>query len=108
MKTGCRRTALSTVGQSELHPGDGLEVRHFGRTRFLPNWQPAPIKAPAFLPWGSRRLAVRGRLAGGERWIRTLGPRVMDGDHHLGHDAVRRAPTVRLCGRRRSVATDPA
>src|ERR1700720_5008574 len=73
MKTGCRRTALSTVGQSELHPGDGLEVRHFGRTRFLPNWQPAPIKAPAFLPWGSRRLAVRGRLAGGGRRIRTSG-----------------------------------
>jgi hypothetical protein len=38
-------------------PKTGLEVRHFGRTRFLPNWQPAPIKAPAFLPWargGSR------------------------------------------------------
>ena len=34
---------------------------------------------------------------------------VMDGDHHLvGHDGVRRAPTVRLCGRRRSVATHPA
>jgi hypothetical protein len=49
-----------------------------------------------------------GLFAGG-RWIRTLGPLVMDGDHHLvGHDGVRRAPTVRLCGRRRSVATDPA
>jgi hypothetical protein len=54
MKTGCRRTALSRVWHCELHPGDGLEVRRFGRTRFLPNWQPAPIKAPAFLPWGSR------------------------------------------------------
>jgi hypothetical protein len=54
MKRGYRRTALSRVWQCELHPGDGLEVRHFGRTRFLPNWQPAPIKAPAFFPWGSR------------------------------------------------------
>src|SRR5258705_4338629 len=39
-------------------------------------------------------------LSAGGRWIRTLGPLVMDGDHHLGHDGVRRAPTVRLCGRR--------
>ena len=54
MKRSYRRTALSRVRQCELHPRDGLEVRHFGRTRFLPNWQPAPKKAPAFLPWGSR------------------------------------------------------
>jgi hypothetical protein len=66
-KRGYRRTALSRVWQCELHPGDGLEVRHFGRTRFLPNWQPAPIKAPAFFSLG---LAVRGWEGG----IRTLGP----------------------------------
>jgi hypothetical protein len=60
MKRCYRRTALSRVWQCELHPGDGLEVRHFGRTRFLPNWQPAPIKAPAFFP-GARGSRVGGR-----------------------------------------------
>jgi hypothetical protein len=64
-----RRTALVQGAACELHPGDGLEVRHVGRTVFPPK-----LAAGARKRAGFSSLAARGtsRFCGDDAIVRSV------------------------------------